>query len=68
MPLVWVPAGGQDAASVVALPAEEVGKVMAFRRISDLTKKVRIRAYGGLGKAVPMKAIKGQTMKARKAK
>mgnify|MGYP003481235770 FL=1 len=41
---------------------------MAYRRMSDLTKKVRIRAYGGLGKAVPMKAIKGQTMKARKAK
>lgn len=68
MPLVWVLAGGKDAPSVVALPAEEVEKVMAFRRISDLTKKVRIRAYGGLGKAVPMKAIKGQTMKARKAK
>lgn len=37
-----------------------------MRRISDLTKKVRLRAYGGIGKAVPMKAIKGQTMKGSK--
>lgn len=37
-----------------------------MRRISDLTKKVRLRAYGGIGKAVPMKAVKGKTMKGKK--
>lgn len=37
-----------------------------MRRISDLTKKFRLRANGGIGKAMPMKAIKGQTMKGRK--
>lgn len=38
-----------------------------LRRISDLTKKFRLRANGGIGKAMPMKAIKGQTMKGRKS-
>ena len=41
---------------------------MSFRRISDLTKKIRMRAHGGIGKAVKMKALKGVKMKAAKAK
>ena len=64
MPVVRVPLGGEDAVIVVGVSAQEVGDYM--RRISDLTKKVRLRAYGGIGKAVPMKAIKGQTMKGKK--
>jgi hypothetical protein len=39
-----------------------------MRRISDLTKRTRLRAHGGIAKAMPMKAIKGVTMKARKIK
>ena len=41
---------------------------MSYRRISDLTKKFRLRAHGGIGKALPMKALKGVKMKAVKAK
>ena len=37
-----------------------------MRRISDLTKKVRLRAYGGINKALPLKAVKGPKMKGRK--
>lgn len=67
MPVVRVPVGGEDAAGVVGLSVEEVGEGMkGLRRISDLTKKFRIRANGGIGKAMPLKAIKGQTMKGRK--
>ena len=67
MPVVRVLAGGEDAAGIVGLSVEEVGESMkGLRRISDLTKKFRLRANGGIGKAMPMKAIKGQTMKGRK--
>lgn len=67
MPVVRVFAGGEDAARVVGLSVEEVGECMkGLRRVSDLTKKFRLRANGGIGKAMPMKAIKGQTMKGRK--
>lgn len=59
-----VSARSEDAALVVGMSVEEVGARM--RRISDLTKKFRLRANGGIGKAMPMKAIKGQTMKGRK--
>lgn len=39
-----------------------------LRRISDLTKRTRLRAYGGIGKALPYKAIKAKVMRPRKAK
>ena len=41
---------------------------MTYRRISDLTKKTRLRAYSGIAKAMPMKALKGVKMKARKSR
>ena len=46
--------------------AEAGSDMKGLRRISDLTKKFRLRANGGIGKAMPMKAIKGQTMRGRK--
>ena len=66
MPVVRMPAGGENATAVVSMSAQEVGARM--RRISDMTKKFRLRAHGGIGKAMPMKAVKGVVMKGRKAK
>lgn len=37
-----------------------------MRRISDMTKKFRLRAHGGIGKAMPMKAVKGVVMKGKR--
>ena len=39
-----------------------------MRRISDLTKRFRLRAHGGIGKATPLKQVKGVTMKGKKGK
>ncbi len=39
-----------------------------LRRISDLTKRTRLRALGGIGKAVPMKALKLPRMTGRKGR
>ena len=39
-----------------------------LRRISDLTKRTRLRALGGIGKAVPYKVIKGKAIRPRKVK
>lgn len=38
-----------------------------MRRISDLTRKMRIRANAGIGKAPRMKALKAKVMKGRKS-
>ncbi len=37
-----------------------------MRRISDLTKKFRLRAYGGIGKVRPLKELKGPVLKGAK--
>ena len=61
--------GGEDAVSVGQVPDREVGEAMkGLRRISDLTKRTRLRALGGIGKAVPYKVIKGKAIRPRKVK
>jgi hypothetical protein len=37
-----------------------------MRRISDLTRRLRIRAHAGIGKAPKLKAMKGRVMKGKK--
>ena len=39
-----------------------------FRRTSDLTKRVRLRALGGIGKAIPYKVLKPKAIRPRKVK
>jgi hypothetical protein len=38
-----------------------------MRRISDLVRKFRIRANGGIGKAPRMKQLKGRVIKGKRS-